>query len=431
MVNLSDSSTRVLAENMVLHNQAKPTHQYNRRMRWFVYVSVVYFFFNSTLLPHGLLYTTIVAPLFYIWLIKKRERWVISRYMLFTVPIAFTQLLINKDIQQVDFFRSYVLYLLIFVSVFAFSTVCKRISAMEMAKLFSLLIRLNLLFSLFAILMLWSPLADYFWIAGRLNLLNYEPSHYATLMIPLVTYAIYRFIFRVGRYYSRELLYIAVPFFLTVSVGVIGGLGLSFCIMFLITFRKMIVRPSVIIFLLAAISLGAIVIGVENPLGARMINFLQGNDSSGTVRTIQSNYVAWKIAESSSFIVGSGFGQAKLLAADFFDEFWLGLDYKRIANAVAGTFAEFGFIGIGIRLFLEIFLFIKTKVSQSYYRMTLFLFMFIYQFTGSYTTNLAEYVIWTLAFVPVFYEFESKYSGKFNSKRVSSVRCQYQPNCGS
>jgi hypothetical protein len=32
--------------------------------------------------------------------------------------------------------------------------------------------------------------------------------------------------------------------------------------------------------------------------------------------------------------------------------------------------------------------------------------MFIYQFTGSFMTNIAEYVIWVLAYTPAFREFD-------------------------
>lgn len=38
----------------------------------------------------------------------------------------------------------------------------------------------------------------------------------------------------------------------------------------------------------------------------------------------------------------------------------------------------------------------------------LFIFMFIYQFVGSFATNLAEYVIWILAFTNVFRQFDVK-----------------------
>ena len=38
------------------------------------------------------------------------------------------------------------------------------------------------------------------------------------------------------------------------------------------------------------------------------------------------------------------------------------------------------------------------------------IYIFIYQFTGSYLFNIAEYVIWALAFSQVFEEFDRKIS---------------------
>jgi len=73
---------------------------------------------------------------------------------------------------------------------------------------------------------------------------------------------------------------------------------------------------------------------------------------------------------------------------------------------VAETYALTGFVGVGLRLMAEIFFFFKTKVFDNYYRTFLFIYVFIYQFTGSFTTNIAEYVIWILAFTNIFPMFD-------------------------
>jgi hypothetical protein len=69
------------------------------------------------------------------------------------------------------------------------------------------------------------------------------------------------------------------------------------------------------------------------------------------------------------------------------------------------TLAIFGLAGVVLRLFLEFFLFFKTRVYSNYYRLALFIFVFIYQFTGSFITNIVEYVIWILAFSTVLNQF--------------------------
>ena len=59
-------------------------------------------------------------------------------------------------------------------------------------------------------------------------------------------------------------------------------------------------------------------------------------------------------------------------------------------------------------MLVEIFFFFQTRVWTNYYRLWLFLFMFIFQFAGSFITNVAEYVIWILAFTKVFEQFNIK-----------------------
>ncbi|HET9430639.1 MAG TPA: hypothetical protein VFO70_05650, partial [Chitinophagaceae bacterium] len=75
---------------------------------------------------------------------------------------------------------------------------------------------------------------------------------------------------------------------------------------------------------------------------------------------------------------------------------------------MAETLAIFGWVGFWIKLLVELALFYFTKVWTNYYRLLLFFFIFIYQFTGSFITNMAEYVIWILAFTNVFKQFDSR-----------------------
>ena len=81
-----------------------------------------------------------------------------------------------------------------------------------------------------------------------------------------------------------------------------------------------------------------------------------------------------------------------------------------IPCAVAETFAVFGFMGVCYKIRIgDVFLFFRTKVYTNYYRLAIFIFIFIYQFTGSYIMNIAEYAIWIMAFHPgLFDEFSKK-----------------------
>src|SRR5215203_52743 len=58
------------------------------RLNKYIPIAIIYFFFNSFLLPPGLLYTTILSPLLLLWLYQQnhlRHLWI---YFLITIPFA-------------------------------------------------------------------------------------------------------------------------------------------------------------------------------------------------------------------------------------------------------------------------------------------------------------------------------------------------------
>ncbi len=92
-----------------------------------------------------------------------------------------------------------------------------------------------------------------------------------------------------------------------------------------------------------------------------------------------------------------GLGQLKLLGVEIWNKFYntvFDTNQITIPNAVAETFAIYGIAGLLIRFGLEWYFFFRTKPYTNYYRLGLFIFIFIYQFTGSFLFNIAEYVIW-------------------------------------
>ena len=149
----------------------------------------------------------------------------------------------------------------------------------------------------------------------------------------------------------------------------------------------------------------------ENMLFERIQNILSGQDASGKGRTSEAFTIANMLLEKKDHFWGIGIGQVKIIGADTIRSFYMyPLDYDIISipNVTAETLAWFGWIGLFIRFALQIFLFIYTKVWTNYFRLVLFIFIFVYQFTGSFITNNAEYVIWILAFTNVFREFDVK-----------------------
>jgi hypothetical protein len=147
----------------------------------------------------------------------------------------------------------------------------------------------------------------------------------------------------------------------------------------------------------------------DNVLLLRLENILFGIDTSGKGRTYEAFFLSLKILALKSNLWGIGLGQIKVIGTNVIKDFYLyTVDYKTVAipNATAETLAIFGFAGLFARLGIEIVLFFYTKVWANYYRLLLFIFIFIYQFTGSFITSTAEYVIWILAFTMVFKQFD-------------------------
>ena len=133
-----------------------------------------------------------------------------------------------------------------------------------------------------------------------------------------------------------------------------------------------------------------------------------GSDTSARGRTYEAFDLAYRIAKQKSLWFGVGLGQIKEIGRTIIIQYYYYTDMPeavRVPNAIAELFAIYGITGIAIKFLLILFFFFKTRVYTNYYRLSLFLFIFIYQFTGSFLFNLAEYVIWILAFSPVLPQF--------------------------
>jgi hypothetical protein len=125
-------------------------------------------------------------------------------------------------------------------------------------------------------------------------------------------------------------------------------------------------------------------------------------------RTSDAFVIARKLLEEKNSYWGIGIGQLKFVGNDMIRAYYLYYNNTPVAipNAAAETLALFGWIGLIARIFIQLSLFFVTRVWTNYFRLMLFLFIFLYQFTGSYITNVAEYVIWILAFTNAFPAFD-------------------------
>jgi hypothetical protein len=141
---------------------------------------------------------------------------------------------------------------------------------------------------------------------------------------------------------------------------------------------------------------------VPSPISQRIFQVLGGGDGSAKGRTILAYIAAFTVASSKSLWWGVGLGQAKYVD---FSSLGFGLA-GHIPNVAAGILAEFGVAGVLVMLAVEVRLFFKTKVTRNSFRLAMFTVAFVGQFTGSYGTDIQQYVMWFLAFYPFFPEFD-------------------------
>jgi hypothetical protein len=252
----------------------------------------------------------------------------------------------------------------------------------------------------------------------RLKLLTYEPSFYSLLLVPLAIYYYLKIIFLKIHNPALIIILVTVPLLLSFSLGILIGIPLALAILFLLNLKLFFVNRKIPQYIFLILSIAVIVflllaiIYPDNPLFIRIFNLFEGKDSSFKGRTFDSYELAWTITSKKNLLFGVGLGQVKVEGLELWRDFYdynFSISEVAIPCAVAETFAVFGFVGLFIRLGLEIYFFFRTKVYTDYYRLAIFIFIFIYQFTGSYIMNIAEYVIWIMAFHQgLFDEFNNK-----------------------
>lgn len=388
---------------------------------WYLLLAIIYFFFNSIFLPEGMLYTAILTPVFLWWLYKKKAFRYLGLFFLFTIP--FIPLHLYVGVNQFYYIRS---YLLLFSSiVFALSFRISLNERKDLPFIFEAIILLNSALVLIALCLLPVPeVKKVFWYlkeispgtgpVPRLKLFTYEASYYSLLLVPVALYFYLRLLLLNNKHPAVTFILVTLPLLLSFSLGVLTGLALTFICLAARYFHTFFHKKAVVNLLLAVIvilivtNLFLLIYFPENPLFVRIANIFSEKDTSFRGRTYEAFILAWKIASQKSILFGCGPGQAKLVGIEVFKTYYGYLPpVVRIPNTLADTMATYGLAGLSIRLFLSVYLFFKTKVQSNYYCLALYIFIFIYQFTGSFMTNIVEYVIWVLAFTPIFREFDT------------------------
>ena len=387
----------------------------------------LYFFINTIGLPSGLLYTTLLTPVFYFWLLSKGKKQILLKFSICLAPFVLAHLINGVDIGV--YIRSVVLLLTVYIFSYTFYTWITTYDDVE--GIFRRLLIANFLFTLVALCFVLTPYRSLFWLnwsisnAGiaienwpRLTLFSYEPSHYATLLVPFFAYYFIKFILKQREQNSLlMLMMIVLPLVLSLSMGVISGLIISIAILFLLNAtrflgsKKLLYSLSAIVISFIVLFLVLLVFYRNNPFFVRIMAIVAGKDGSARGRTYEAFYLAYKIAHLKSLVWGIGPGEIKVIGDPIIKAYYEYPDtYGQVSipAALAETFALFGMVGTFIRLFAEVYLFFKTRVLDNYFRTLLFFYMFVYQFTGSFVTNIAEYVIWILAFTNIFPQFDKQ-----------------------
>lgn len=384
-------------------------------------LAYLYFFFNGAGLAGGLLYTNLLTPFFYTWLLFKKKRPVLLPFLIVLLPFDLIHIINGVE------WKSFLVSNLLFISTYIFVESSRYFinHHHNMPLLFKRILVFNFIFTLIASLIYFTPYQHLLWYTNkftssvndfkRLALLTFEASYYALLFTPVAFYYLLKLVLR--QYVMPAvyiLLLVLVPLLLSLSLGVLGAMAISFLVFYTINRDKVLYKKSffttiALAFLLTiSCAFFLFIFFPENALFIRLNNVFTGIDTSTRGRTSDSFMMAWKVAGEKSYLFGAGLGQIKVLAHDIvkkYFNYWGELDIVRIPNAVAETLAVFGIAGLVIRFSLLFYLFFKTRVLSNHYRTLLFVFMFVYQFTGSYITNIVEYMIWVIAFSDVFASF--------------------------
>ncbi len=394
------------------------------RINKYLPFALVYFFINSLALPFGLTYTALLSPLLYWWVVTERKTEILFPFFVCLSPFFIIHLILGVDVKT--YLVSILNYTFVYIFCQAFYTFLKV--AADKEKIFKTLLKINFILCVIAIPIYFTSFNTIVWMQEnitegldnflRLKLFTYEASYYAMLFTPLFLFFFTQVLLNQNKIKSWMLLpMLLLPYLLSFSIGTIGCMMIAFIAVYLFHFRRLTKKRSVLNIVMLS-SMGLIVTLVilwlfipGNSLFLRLENILSGKDTSGNGRTSEAFILATRIIDLKSHVFGVGAGQIKVIGAEIIKFFYFyPMDYTDIAipNAAAETLAIFGWLGFSLRLLIELFLFFYTKVWTNYFRFLLFVFIFVYQFTGSFVTNIAEYVIWILAFTNVFREFDAE-----------------------
>lgn len=392
------------------------------------FLAIIYFWLNIFGLPAPLLHTNFIS-LFFIKKLLKRNY--------FKLTIAFVVFLLcyfaihyYNGIDIATYMRSLVVYILVFLNVILAHNYIKHLGD-NIEELFIYVIKVNFVFYVVAVILLILDIPNFCWRyynytnlgqAGgipRFQGLLYEPSYYALIFSPLFIYSVYKLLFKERTLRNfKHFIFIAIPMISTWSFGVLLGMFLAIVIVFIYYAIKYYRVNIYVLFAFSLVPIGVILLLLFNSeIATRVAMNFSGEDVSAQGRTSNAFEIANHLAKAKNAVFGIGIGQIKVFGEEYIQNYYGYQKWYRVSipNAFAETLAIFGYLGVFIRLFIQVYFFFYTKCYNNFFSLTLFTFIFIYQLTGSFITSTAEYVIWLLAFMNIFPMFNISHNYAKNS----------------
>jgi hypothetical protein len=383
------------------------------RIKAFVIIAIVYFFFNSFGLPIGVTYVMLLAPFLFFQLLPKYLNFFLVYGL--CVIMYFIIHYFNGINNYFEYFKSLLLHTVVMILVVGFYNKLKN-KPYVVAHTVELIAFLNLIAVVFSLSIIKIPfLSNEIWRSyfltdlPQLRMLVYEPSFYSFLLVPLFFYFFNSFLNK--RTLKNTILFLGIILALALSrsLGVVAAIVLSIIFTFFkfdfLKKKRNIYWLSLAFTFCLFSMLFVLILFPENVFIVRIENFLEGKDVSGEARIFDPWYLGSEIVQQKSVFFGIGWGHIKILGHEIISNFY---NYGKslnlrvgLPNSTAETFVMLGVVGLVIRILAQIYLYKRTRVKNSMFRGFMFWFIFIYQFTGSFSSNLVEYVVWVFAFTRI------------------------------
>lgn len=383
---------------------------------------ILYFFLNSFLLPEGMLYTIFLTPVMLYFLFKEGKlRLVYAWSIVLIIPIPF-QFFTGVELGSFVISNILILTALVFL-ITSYYVVRKYANLID--TLFRKILIINSVLVLLALLIIpFEGIRGLFWydvaitkgleLIPRLKLFTYEASYYSLIMMPVFLYFLLRVFYGKEKHSMLVFLAVIIPLLLSLSFGVLGAIMIAGIICIVVFWNRIPLSLQRFSYLGSIFTIMILVVlffvWPDNPIYFRLSNILEGEDTSAMGRLYYSFMFAVDLIVHHNIFFGIGPGQIKIVAHDMIVnhyEYHGSLEtIVRIPNSMGEMLAIYGVYGFVFKLFIEIYFFLKFRIYANMYSTMLFLFIFIYQFTGSYLTNVAELGIWAIVFGLRFSDFE-------------------------